>query len=351
MKSLSNHSRAGPCPMLNYNVHGILNISSEFDLGIPSVFLTDSYVNPDLTVRLISKLSGSQRSDELVVPLFPLGLRALRVRNLTGNTVVEVCGADRRFVRSSFLPVMALLWLKLLQKNYCLLHSACLAKNGKGIVLAAYGDAGKTTTALRMIRNDAFSYLSDDLTLIDDKGLAYSYPCNARMHAAHLRFLGIKPRLGEICNLIFHDYVLSVLKNVLERASPPIRKNLSQALLMIPVAISAGLKMKIERILSSEELIQKAKISTICFLERGAEEITEVPSELMVEKLTSMNRKEVWSEIEGWLQYFSKVNPSLLPNALVGFEKKLLDSVAARCACYIVRSKQKKFANLIRAIV
>ena len=52
-----------------------------------------------------------------------------------------------------------------------LLHSACLELDGRGILLSARTDTGKTGTVLRLLRDTA-RFLSDDMTIVDADGNA-----------------------------------------------------------------------------------------------------------------------------------------------------------------------------------
>jgi glycosyltransferase involved in cell wall biosynthesis len=72
--------------------------------------------------------------------------------------------------------VEALLRFLLVSRGYVLLHSACLDFNGRGVLLSALTDTGKTGTVLRLLREHGGRFLSDDMTVLDASGRAHCYP-------------------------------------------------------------------------------------------------------------------------------------------------------------------------------
>ena len=63
--------------------------------------------------------------------------------------------------------VEALLRFVLVSRGYMLLHSACLDIDGRGVMLSALTDTGKTGTVLRLLREGGGRFLSDDMTILD----------------------------------------------------------------------------------------------------------------------------------------------------------------------------------------
>lgn len=72
--------------------------------------------------------------------------------------------------------VEALLRFVLVSRDRVLLHSACLEIDGKGLMLSARTDTGKTGTVLRLLRERGARFLSDDMTILSPGGQAYSFP-------------------------------------------------------------------------------------------------------------------------------------------------------------------------------
>jgi hypothetical protein len=72
--------------------------------------------------------------------------------------------------------IEALLRFLAVSKGSILLHSACMELNGRGFLLSARTDTGKTVTVLRMLREQGALFLSDDMTILDSDGLARCFP-------------------------------------------------------------------------------------------------------------------------------------------------------------------------------
>lgn len=72
--------------------------------------------------------------------------------------------------------VEALLRFILVSRGYMLLHSACLELDGRGVLISALTDTGKTGTILRLLRENPSRFLSDDMTILDPNGKALCYP-------------------------------------------------------------------------------------------------------------------------------------------------------------------------------
>jgi dolichol-phosphate mannosyltransferase len=72
--------------------------------------------------------------------------------------------------------VEALLRFLLVSRGRMLLHSATVELDGRGVMLTARTDTGKTGTILRLLREHGAAFLSDDMTLVEPGGLAGAYP-------------------------------------------------------------------------------------------------------------------------------------------------------------------------------
>lgn len=95
-----------------------------------------------------------------------------------GDTIKVVVGP--MLVRSPHVLytniIEALLRFVLVSRGYMLLHSACLELDGRGVMLSALTDTGKTGTILRLLRENESKFLSDDMTILGPDGIALTYP-------------------------------------------------------------------------------------------------------------------------------------------------------------------------------
>jgi hypothetical protein len=66
------------------------------------------------------------------------------------------------------------------------IHASSLARDGEGTAIVAWGGIGKTSAALKLITEHGFSFLSDDLGLVDDAGTLWRTPKRLQVYAYNL---------------------------------------------------------------------------------------------------------------------------------------------------------------------
>ncbi len=66
------------------------------------------------------------------------------------------------------------------------IHASSLARDGQGTAIVAWGGIGKTSAALKLITEHGFSFLSDDLGLVDDAGTLWRTPKRMQVYAYNL---------------------------------------------------------------------------------------------------------------------------------------------------------------------
>src|SRR5690606_22968318 len=70
-------------------------------------------------------------------------------------------------------------------------HASGFEKKGLGVAVFAHGGIGKTTSMLKMVREDGWKFLSDDLAVIDAQGVMWRSPKRMQIYAYNL--LGQRP--------------------------------------------------------------------------------------------------------------------------------------------------------------
>jgi dolichol-phosphate mannosyltransferase len=172
-----------------YDLHGIVTIGSAVAL-------------PELAYFMQRDGLGDGASPDICIRIGSLGrprLRARMVRSADGQAVrwEEHLGhasanfaidfgpqititTSRALARSPHVlytnVVEALLRFVFVERGYMLLHAACMDVDGRGVMLSARTDTGKTGTVLKLLRTSQGTFLSDDMTIIDSSGTARSFP-------------------------------------------------------------------------------------------------------------------------------------------------------------------------------
>jgi hypothetical protein len=72
--------------------------------------------------------------------------------------------------------IEALLRFIAVSRGVILLHSACLELDGRGLLLSARTDTGKTGSVLKLLREHGARFLSDDMTILHPDGHATCFP-------------------------------------------------------------------------------------------------------------------------------------------------------------------------------
>jgi dolichol-phosphate mannosyltransferase len=174
-------------PVLHrYDVAGVVAIESQVVLPELDRFATAALDRPaDISIR-VGPVGGAGLRRRPVVTHGPkfvayeehLGSAAANFRLDFGDRVLVTVGP--LLARSPHVVytnvVEALLRFVLVSRDHVLLHSATIQLGGRGVMLTARTDTGKTGTVLRLLRDHEGAFLSDDMTIVAPGGLALSYP-------------------------------------------------------------------------------------------------------------------------------------------------------------------------------
>jgi putative flippase GtrA len=184
-----------------YDIHGIVTVAS--DVALPELArlrVAELHNEPTIRVRIGGKRpvvaaaatngngngNGHGHGHALppTVPLSRLDYKESLGRFGFGADIeigerVDVV-ATRLLRRSPHVlytnVVEPILRWTLVEKGYALVHAACLASDDRALLLTARTDTGKTTTCLKALERNPYSFLSDDLTLITPDGRVLTYP-------------------------------------------------------------------------------------------------------------------------------------------------------------------------------
>lgn len=77
------------------------------------------------------------------------------------------------------------LYYRLPFRGSTLVHGSVVSSNGSGLMFAGGGHIGKTALSLEMVRR-GYSYLGDDLAIVNEEGRAFPYPEPIRIQEQHL---------------------------------------------------------------------------------------------------------------------------------------------------------------------
>ena len=160
-----------------YSIHGIIDVCSDVALPELAKFRTEPHAKrPDVTVRIgdpVPPVDG--HSVFYSESLRNLGF-AVRIAKAEATDIVasSLVGWSPHVLYTNVVePVLR--W-GFVERGYALVHAACVEIDDLAYFVTAKTDTGKTTTILRLLERGEYSFLSDDLSLIDSSGRVLTYP-------------------------------------------------------------------------------------------------------------------------------------------------------------------------------
>lgn len=158
-----------------YNIHDIIKIESFTEILELKFFKENEIKNSD--VNRVDMRIGSDVSNPTYEDL--LCSLSIKPGQTTYLGVSKLLDMSKHVLYVNLVePLFRLL---LVPKGYVLLHLACLEKDGKGIMISAPPDTGKTSLILKCLKSNAdnnlgLSLLSDDMVIANEKGELFSFP-------------------------------------------------------------------------------------------------------------------------------------------------------------------------------
>lgn len=216
--------------MAYYNIHNLLKIKiitshrgffdyidREF-----SFFKTGKISNPDITV-VIEDFVPSLSHTSIINHKYFIRDNFLYCKDSykVVKWKVQIEGIDSKntsikfhgnYFSKSFLVsyiIEPLIRFKLEKKGYTFIHSSAISNGKESILFFACKGVGKTSTILNLIEK-GFLYMSDDFTILSNKGFVYSYPTTIHMFSYNISqcpFIYKKLSFKDKLNMLFKDLI------------------------------------------------------------------------------------------------------------------------------------------------
>jgi hypothetical protein len=184
----------------SYNIHNIIKVASMFELPELEYFRVPALSGePDIRVRLErrhrERRSANSAHTQRGIKNQPhfgderRNSKSIRYSEALGRYGFAISIDYKKCVEVAVSPILqfsrhvlytnviepTLRW-SFVRKGYTLVHAACIAVDGRAVLVTARTDTGKTSTILRTVDNYACSFLSDDMTIVGRDGTVLSYP-------------------------------------------------------------------------------------------------------------------------------------------------------------------------------
>jgi dolichol-phosphate mannosyltransferase len=315
-----------------YDLHGIVTVTSDARLPELERFrIGELNGEPDVRVRL-----GSPSSN---------GAPAIRYREALGFGVTISLGERVEATASPLLKhsphvlytnvVEPILRWTFAARGYALVHAACLADGEHAFLVTARTDTGKTTTSLRVLEDQHYSFLSDDLTLVSPEGRVLTYPkpltiSRHTLKAVRRPLLTRRERAGLLFQSRLHSRGGRRLALVLARGHLPAATLNAVVQMLVPPP-----KYHVERLVPGVEVAPEARLAGMVVIQRGGEGAVALDEREALETLM-LNCEDAYcfppySTIEGPLSSrngadLKRVERSIVAHALSGLPTTVLRS-------------------------
>lgn len=222
-----------------FNLHSLVALKTNINLNIPSYFKTNKIQNPD--IEFIQKEFHVNSNNKIRTRNFyywtedkklyidynlPFIKARAVISDLNGKTKIQVTKDFLKYSRIG-IPIKAIIQLKLIQKGYSLIHAGCLNYDSESVLIVAPRDSGKTSTILFLLKNHEFDFISDtavindkvkfmsdDITIISNHEVAFSFPEQIDVSAHTLTNGIVEPYKGRIGSNYFLTLLLGRLFNI-----------------------------------------------------------------------------------------------------------------------------------------
>jgi dolichol-phosphate mannosyltransferase len=287
-------ARAVEAPAHNYDIHGLVTVASQVRLPELEGFrVPGPLIDPRLTVRVGPVRRRSDRSP-------PDGVAPTRISYVEGRAGLGFgthirLGEPIEVVASPLLKhsphvlytnvVEPILRWTFAEKGYALVHAACIADAGRGYLITARTDTGKTTTCLKTLDDRPYSFLSDDLTLLcpDGRVLTYPKPLTISRHtlrAVKTPLLSRRERLMLLYQSRLHSRSGRRLAMALARSRMPAATINTIVQVLVPPP-----KFQVDRLVPDVRLMPEARLAGVIVIERGGEGHAELSREEVLDIL------------------------------------------------------------------
>ena len=199
-----------------------------------------------------------------------------------GNSSIRMEQVELEAARLRLAILEPFLYYQLPFQGASLAHASVVCSNGSGLMIAGSGHIGKTALSLEMVKR-GFSYMGDDLVIVNDQGQVLSYSEPLRIQEQHLSiFPGLEKKVTSNMSSIQRFYFKRSV-----RASP------GEVLNLMP-------RLPISKIVDGARVEDKCRLDTLILVRKGGvkEPLLE---EVDVETATGILAAELFWEFEAGL--------------------------------------------------
>jgi dolichol-phosphate mannosyltransferase len=264
----------------HYDIHGLVRVVSDARLPELERFEVDEPAGqPDLVVEIGKEGFGGLRrraevieKDDVVSYVEHLGWLGFAIRVHVNDPVrVQASPLLGRSPHVLYTNVVEpLLRWTVVRKGRILAHAACLEVDGRGVLITARTDTGKTTTCLKSIKEHGARFVSDDMVIVDPAGSAYAFPKPLTISAHTLRAirgapLSVRRRAWLQVQGRLHSRFGRSVGLAMSRANLPVATMNALVQIVVPPP-----KFHVDELIPGAEVVSSIPLEHLFVIERGS---------------------------------------------------------------------------------
>jgi putative flippase GtrA len=261
-------------PRHTYDIHGILTVDSEIALPELAYFRVPSLDRAaDVEVRRgrAPAEAALSRAVHYHDGFGRLGFDLTLIRSDGFKVWVSpLIGLSPHVLYTNVVePILR--W-SFVERGYALVHAACIAFSGQAALITAPTDTGKTTTILRALRSQSWTFLSDDMTILSADGRVRNFPkpltiSAHTLHAVPATRLGLWERIPLAVQSRLHSRGGRRFGLLLANLGLPAATISAVVQLLIPPP-----KYPVNRLIPEVRISKQAAVRLVVLLERGPDQ-------------------------------------------------------------------------------
>jgi putative flippase GtrA len=342
----------------HYDVHGLARVRSRVALPELAAFNRTAAVEPDIVIAWRFGLGG--------LPRLRVSIRAeedvIRYREQLGAAGVAF---DVRLGRQILIePNWLLAWshhvlytnvvepllrFRLVSRGTVLLHCASIDTERGALLMSAQTDTGKTSTLLRLLMQQPWGFMGDDMAIVKPDGTILSYPkpmtlSSHTMGAVNDAALPFADRFMLAVRSRVHSKQGRSIGHALGRLPVPIVTINAVVQLLVPPP-----KYHVTSLVDCD-IVDEAPLNAVMLMERGEPVVEDVALEPALDELLANTEDAYTFPPFGWFAPYLRFD-GLDIDALRARERELLREAVATAWRTRLRVAGHEWAKLIPALL
>ena len=208
--------------------------------------------------------------------------------------------------------------LSLSSIGFTIMHGACVAKEGQGVLIFGSPESGKSSTTFSLSKK-GYKLLCDDCLVLDSNNV---YATSSRMPLEYFSRTknGWRQKYSNFISKI--PVIGLVLSYFVSQPSPALDS--------------------FHKVLDNNRLVEKAKIKKIFILEKGENEVKKITPKEALRNILILNRLQSFYYNDAFLQALFYFNPEIDINCITRNEEEIASSIVNQADCYLLQANDPR---------